>query len=101
MPRRISRSGAYHAEIVAKVGGMLASLTYGASKEAAVKHFDIARKLLPNSAIARIETANGLVMLFGKSKLSEATKLYEEAAKQKPADAMQKLDAEHAKEEAE
>ncbi len=45
--------------------------------------------------------ANGLVMLFGKSKLAEAEKLYEEAARCTPADAMQKLDAEHAREEAE
>jgi len=93
--------GAYHAEIVSTVGGMLASLTYGASKEEAMKHLALARKLLPDSAIARIEQANGLVMLFGKAKLAEAEKLYEEAARCKPADAMQKLDAEHAREEAE
>ena len=93
--------GAYHAEIVNKVGGTLASLTYGASKDEAVKHFALARKLLPDSAIARIEQANGLVMLFGKAKLTEAEKLYAEAAKCAPADAMQKLDAEHAREEAE
>jgi hypothetical protein len=93
--------GAYHAEVVTKVGGMLASLTYGASKEEAVRHFALARKLLPESAIARIEEANGLVMLFGKAKLKEAEKLYEEAARCKPADAMQKLDAESAREEAE
>ncbi len=93
--------GAYHAEIVNKVGAMLASLTYGASKDEAVKHFALARKLLPDSAIARIEQANGLVMLFGKAKLAEAEKLYAEAAKCAPADAMQKLDAEHAREEAE
>jgi hypothetical protein len=93
--------GAYHAEIVSKVGGMLARLTYGATKEEAVKHFALARKLLPDSAIARIEEANGLVLLFGKSKLAEAEELYKEAAKCAPADAMQKLDAEHAREEAE
>ena len=93
--------GAYHAEVVTKVGGMLASLTYGASKEEAVRHFALARKLLPESAIARIEQANGLVMLFGKAKLKEAETLYAEAAKCPPADAMQKLDAEHAREEAE
>ena len=92
--------GAYHAEVVSKVGAMLAKLTYGASKEEALKHFALARKLLPDSAIARIEEANGLVMLFGKAKLAEAEKLYEEAARCKPADAMQKLDAEHAREEA-
>ena len=91
--------GAYHAEIVSKVGGMLAGLTYGASKEEAVRHFAFARKLLPDSAIARIEEANGLVMLFGKGKLAEAKKLYRDAAHCNPADAMQKLDAEHAKDE--
>jgi len=91
--------GAYHAEIVSKVGGMLAGLTYGASREEAVRHFALARKLLPDSAIARIEEANGLVMLFGKARLAEAQTLYKEAAHCAPADAMQKLDAEHAKEE--
>jgi hypothetical protein len=93
--------GAYHAEIVSKVGGMLAGLAYGASMEGAVKHFALARKLLPDSAIARIEEANGIVMLFGKSRLAEAETLYQEAALCIPADAMQKLDAEHAKVEAE
>ena len=93
--------GAYHAEVVGKVGGMLAKLTYGATKEEAVRCFAVARKLLPDSAIARIEEANGLVVLFGKSKLAEAEKLYQDAAKCPPADAMQKLDAEHAREEAE
>src|SRR5271166_5052357 len=95
--------GAYHAEIVNKVGAMLASLTYGASKDEAVKfkHIALARKLQPDSAIARIEQANGLVMLFGKAKLAKAEKLYAEAAKCAPGDAMQKLDAGHAREEAE
>jgi hypothetical protein len=93
--------GAYNAEVVSKVGGMLAKLTYGATKEEAVRRFALARKLLPDSAIARIEEANGLVLLFGKSKLAEAEALYKDAAKCPPADAMQKLDAEHAREEGE
>ena len=66
-----------------------------------MKQFPLARKLIPDSAIARIEEANGLVLLFGKSKLAEAEALYKEAAHCPPADAMQKLDAEHAREEAE
>jgi hypothetical protein len=93
--------GAYHAEVVSKVGATLAKLTYGASKEEAVRRFALARKLLPDSAIARIEEANGLVLLFGKSKLAEAEGLYKEAATCPAADAMQKLDAEHAREETE
>ncbi len=92
--------GAYHAEIVSKVGGTLAKLTYGASRDEAVKHYALARKLLPESAIARIEEANGLVLMFGKSKLAEAEELYRKAANCPALDAMQKLDAEHAREEA-
>jgi tetratricopeptide (TPR) repeat protein len=93
--------GAYHANVVNKVGGLVARLTYGASKEAAVEHFEKALALNPGSAIARIECANGLAMLFGKSKLAEATSLYEEAAKAEPADAMEWLDVELAKSEIE
>ena len=91
--------GAYHANVVHKMGGLVARLTYGASKEAAVEHFQEAMKLNPGSAVARIEYANGLAMLFGKSKLAEATKLYEEAAECEAADAMEWLDVELAKSE--
>jgi hypothetical protein len=93
--------GAYHAEIVSKVGGALAKLTYGATRQEALKHFAHARALMPESAIARIEEANGLVLLFGRSKLAEAEALYKKAANCPALDAMQKLDAEHAREEAE
>ena len=93
--------GAYHAEVVDKIGGMIAKLTYGASREAAVKHFEEALKLNPTSAIARVEYANALAMLFGKAKLKQATALYEEAAKCAPADAMERLDVEAAKAELE
>ncbi len=91
--------GAYHANVVNKMGALAGRLTIGASKEAAVENFQAALKLHPHSAIARIEYANGLAMLFGKSKLGEATKLYEEAAACDPADAMEWLDVELAKAE--
>ena len=41
------------------------------------------------------------MLLFGKSKVDEATKLYEKAAACKPADAMERLDVELAKSELE
>ncbi len=91
--------GAYQAEVVGKVGGLVAGMTYGAKKESAIEHFQKAIKLNPDSAIARIEYANGLILLFGKEKLDEATKLYEQAAKTKPMDAMERLDVELAKSE--
>jgi tetratricopeptide (TPR) repeat protein len=85
--------------VVGKVGGLVAGMTYGAKKESAIEHFQKAIKLNPDSAIARIEYANGLILLFGKEKLDEATKLYEQAAKTKPMDAMERLDVELAKSE--
>jgi tetratricopeptide (TPR) repeat protein len=91
--------GAYHANVVSKMGGLAARLTFGATKEEALRHFEEALKLNPGSAIAKIEFANGLAMLFGKAKLAQATKLYEEAAAVTPADAMDMLDVELAKEE--
>jgi tetratricopeptide (TPR) repeat protein len=93
--------GAYHAEIIDKVGGMVGKLTYGASKDAAVEHFEKALKLTPQSPIAHIEYANGLLMLFGDKEMDKATKLYEKAAKMKGKDAMEMLDIEVAKDELE
>ncbi|MEP7327977.1 MAG: hypothetical protein ABI777_02105 [Betaproteobacteria bacterium] len=91
----------YQAEVIDKVGGIVASLTYGAKKDSAVEHYDKAVKLFPESAITRIEYGNGLIMLFGKGKIADATKLYEQAAAQKPLDAMERLDVELAKSELE
>ena len=93
--------GSYQAEVIGKVGGIVAGMTYGAKKDSALEHFEKAVKLFPESAIARIEYANGLILLFGKGRLDEATTLYEEAAAVKPLDAMERLDVELAKSELE
>ena len=93
--------GAYHAEIIAKVGALVGGLTYGANKEKSLEHYKKGLELNPDSAIARIEYANGIVMLFGKSRMKDAEKLYAEASQCVPVDAMERLDVELAKEEAE
>jgi hypothetical protein len=93
--------GAYHAEVINKIGALVGGLTYGASTDAGVKHFRTALKLNPHSAIARIEYANGLAMMLGEARMAEATRLYEEAAKCVPADAMERLDVELARSELE
>lgn len=93
--------GAYQAEVIDKVGGIVAGVTYGAKKDSAVEMFERAIKLNPDSAIARIEYANGLLMLFGKARIADAEKLYKEAAKVTPADAMERLDVELARAELE
>jgi tetratricopeptide (TPR) repeat protein len=93
--------GAYQAEVINKVGALVAGMTYGAKKDSALEHFRKALKLNPDSAIASIEHANGLILLFGNERLAEATKLYEQAAACKPADAMERLDVELARSELE
>lgn len=91
--------GAYHAEVIDKVGALIGGLTYGAKKDIGLTHFETALKLNPGSAIARIEQANGLVMLEGKKALARAEKLYAEAAACAAADAAERLDVERAKSE--
>jgi hypothetical protein len=63
--------------------------------------FQQALKLTPDSAIAMIEYANGLVMLDGDKKMKEAEKLYADAAACTPADATETLDVQTAKDELE
>lgn len=89
--------GTYHAEILDKAGALLGGLTYGASKDEALKHYRKALELHPGSAIARVEYSGGLLMMYGKSRLEEATRLMVEASEQEPVDAMERLDVELAR----
>jgi tetratricopeptide (TPR) repeat protein len=91
--------GAYHAEIIDKVGALVGGLTYGANKDKGEEHFRKALKLVPDSPIAHIEAANGLVMMHGKKMVEEAGRLYAKAAAMEPRDAMEKLDVEAARAE--
>jgi hypothetical protein len=92
--------GVYHAEIIDKVGALVAGLTYGAKQETALRHFRQALVLNPGSAIARVEYARALVMLGGRARAAEAQALREEAAASTPHDAMERLDIERARQEA-
>ncbi len=89
--------GLYHAEIVNKVGRMVGKLTYGASADKALEHFERALELTPKAPIAHIEYGNGLHLLFGDDRLDDSNAAYEKAAAIKPIDAMQKLDVEFAR----
>lgn len=91
--------GAFHAEVIDKVGSLIGGMTYGAKKEVGLKLFQDALKINPGSAIGMIEYANGLVMLEGDRKMKEATRLYEQAASHKPMDATEQLAVELAKAE--
>lgn len=84
--------GAFHAEVIDKVGALIGGMTYGAKKDVGLRLFQDALKINPHSAIAMIEYANGLLMLEGDKKMKEATRLYEQAAACKPMDALERLD---------
>jgi tetratricopeptide (TPR) repeat protein len=66
-------------------------LAYGANKNEGLKMFKVALKLNPNSTLACIQYANGLLMLEGKKQAHEAPAIYEEAAACKSPDAMERL----------
>jgi tetratricopeptide (TPR) repeat protein len=88
--------GMYHAEIIDKVGKMIGGMTYGASVDKALEHFETALELTPDAPIAHIEYGNGLYLLFGDRKIDEVTELYVKASEMEPRDAMEKLDVEAA-----
>ena len=93
--------GAFHAEVIDKVGSLIGSMTYGVKKDTSFKLFLEALRLNTNSAIAMIEQANSMVMLEGDKRMKEATQLYEAAVACKAFDAMERLDIEMAKSELE
>ncbi|MEX2497265.1 MAG: hypothetical protein WD397_00145 [Wenzhouxiangellaceae bacterium] len=88
--------GLYHAEIVTKVGKLVGSMTYGASADKAMEHFDEAIRI-SNAPIAWIEYGNGLYLLYGEKRLDDSNEAYAKAASMKPIDAMQALDIEYAR----
>ncbi len=84
--------GLYHAEIIDKVGQMVARMTYGSTREKAMQHLDRALALNPRPPVTQIEYANGIVLLYGDDRLQQANECYRRAAATEPLDAMEKLD---------
>jgi len=91
----------YHGEIIAKIGALIGGMTYGAKASEADRHMATALKLTPDSPIAHLEHANLLLLLHGDREEDKAAAAYEKAGKLKPADAMEALDARHAREQIE
>ena len=91
----------YHAEIIGKIGALIGGMTYGAKAAEAEKHIKAALKLTPDSPIAHVEHGNMILLLQGDRGEDEAAAAYEKAAKLKPRDAMETLDARYAREQIE
>lgn len=91
----------YHGEIIGKIGALIGGMTYGAKASEAEKHIQSALKITPDSPIAHVEHGNLLLLLHGDRKEDLAAAAYEKASKLKPRDAMERLDAEFAREQIE
>lgn len=91
--------GIYCVEVIDRVGSMVAALTYGVKREAAVEHFEAARALTPRSPTVLAEYARALKLLGGVEAPERAHAIYAEAAACQPADAQSRLDVEWARSE--
>ncbi|MDL9999584.1 hypothetical protein QTI24_13275 [Variovorax sp. J22P240] len=89
--------GAFHAEVIDKVGSLVGRMTYGVRADTAIELFERSLQLNPHSASVLMEYARGLLMLQGDSRMAEATRLYEKAAALEPVDARERLDVELAR----
>jgi hypothetical protein len=89
--------GAFHAEVIDKVGSLIGGMTYGAKKDTGLALFQEALKLNFQSAIGMIEYANAMLMLEGEKMMANANLLYKQAAAAQPMDASERLDVEMAK----
>ncbi|WP_374501742.1 hypothetical protein [Zoogloea sp.] len=88
--------GVYHAEVIDKVGALMAAFTYGARRTAVTEHFEAARALHPQSPVVLAEYARSTVLAFGNLHQGRAHQIFGEAAACQPADALERLDVEWA-----
>ena len=89
--------GAFHADMIDKVGALIGSMTFGARKDVGLTLFEQAMRINVASVLAMVEYANALMMLEGDKKLKEATRWYRKAAASTPADAAERLEVERAR----
>ncbi len=89
--------GTLHAEVIDKVGTLVARMTYGARAETAIEYFEHALALQPDSLTGLMEYARALPMLHGESSEARARSMMERVASSPAADARERLDIELAR----
>lgn len=90
--------GAFHAEVIGKVGRLLA-WTQGGDARVGVESFEQALALVPNSPTVLLECARGLPMIEGGQRQAQAAQLRAAAAAVVPQDAAEWLGVERARAE--
>ncbi len=89
----------FHAEVIDKVGALIASMTYGVRKDTSLALFAKALALGPKSPYVLIEAARGRLMLEGEKQAETCQAMYAQALRLKPRDAQEKLLLDMAREE--
>jgi len=83
--------GAWHTEIVANAGSVLAESLYSASAERALEEFEMARELDPDNLLVLTESANALLRLGGAAYERKARAFLDKAMTIRPRTALQWL----------
>lgn len=81
----------FHAEVIDKVGALIASMTYGVRKDTSLDLFSKALSLCPKSPYVLIEAANGRLMLEGERQAETVQTMYAQALRLRPRDAQEML----------
>lgn len=84
--------GTFHAEIIDKVGALIALMAYGARKDVSLQMFAQGFALQAHSPAGLLDYAMGLLILEGDARREEASALYAQAAALQARDAREYLD---------
>jgi hypothetical protein len=81
----------FHAEVIDKVGELIANMTYGAKKDRGLALYSEAHAQNPTSLVGMLEMARGLVMLEGEAQQERALLLYQQVSRAVATDALDHL----------
>jgi hypothetical protein len=81
----------FHAEVIDKVGELIAMMTYGAKKDRGLALYAQAHAQNPDSLVGMLEMARGLVMLEGEAQHERALALYQQVSSAGATDALEHL----------
>ena len=91
LPAALGVLGAYHAEVVDRIGGVLGRVTYGASRDDAERYFEKALEADPGIIQLRVEYARALLVLHGDDREADAMAQLEKVIAAEPIDALDLL----------
>ena len=83
--------GSWHAEIVNKMGGLVARVTYRATRRNALDYYENALELAPDEIAVYLEYANGLMLLGRNRNREQARELLLRGIEISPSDAYDRI----------